>query len=92
MKGLAMEAFGMFYSHLVSFTPIGMFCDHLVYFMVIWYIFQFWLCCTKKNLATLYGLNIMLKKISFFIVKPLRFLRMRRRRNKKTCLVQIRLM
>jgi hypothetical protein len=32
------------------------------------------------------------EKISFFIVKPLRFLRIRRRRNKKTCLVQIRLM
>jgi hypothetical protein len=30
-------------------------CGHLVYFVVIWYTFSpFWyLCCTKKNLATL---------------------------------------
>jgi hypothetical protein len=41
--------------------PFCLFQGHLVYFVVIWYIlwsfgifFPFWICCTKKNLATLF--------------------------------------
>jgi hypothetical protein len=36
--------------------PFGLFYGHLIYFVdfiVIWYIFPFLVCCTKKNLATL---------------------------------------
>jgi hypothetical protein len=29
--------------------PFGIFCSHLVYFTVIWYIFPFLVCCTKKK-------------------------------------------
>jgi hypothetical protein len=32
----------------------GMFYDQLEYFTAIWYIFSVLVCCTKKNLATLY--------------------------------------
>jgi hypothetical protein len=35
--------------------PFGIFYGHSVYFMVIWYIFPVWVCCTMKNLATLIG-------------------------------------
>jgi hypothetical protein len=45
---------------LVYFCPIGIMCGHLVYFVAIGYIlwlfgifFPVWVCCTKKNLATL---------------------------------------
>jgi hypothetical protein len=53
--------FGSFYCHLVHFTAIwfilltfGTHCGHLVYFVVIWYIFPVLVCCTTKNLATLF--------------------------------------
>jgi hypothetical protein len=39
---------GLFYGHLAYFVAIWQF------FMVIWYIFPVLVCCTKKNLATLF--------------------------------------
>jgi hypothetical protein len=50
-----MEEVGIFYGHLIYFTPIWYtyFGGHLLYFMVICYIFPFLVRCTKKNLATL---------------------------------------
>jgi hypothetical protein len=49
-----MEDVGTFYDHLVYFAttwyslwPFGIFYGHLAY------IYIFWVCCTKKNLATL---------------------------------------
>jgi hypothetical protein len=34
--------------------PSGIFFGHLVYWMEIWFIFSVLVCCTKKNLATLF--------------------------------------
>jgi hypothetical protein len=63
--------FGIFYGYLVYFIVIwyilwlfGIFYCYLVHFMVIWYIlwlfgifFHVLVCCTKKNLATLIGMD-----------------------------------
>jgi hypothetical protein len=38
--------------------PFCIFCGHLGYLMVIWYIFPVLVCCTKKNLATLVGVQL----------------------------------
>jgi hypothetical protein len=61
LEGLAKEDVGIFYGHLVYFTAIrnilrtyGIFYGHIIYFVAIWYIFPVLVCCTKKNLATLY--------------------------------------
>jgi hypothetical protein len=43
---------------LVYSRAICVFGAHLVYFMVIWYTFPVWVCCAKKNLATLYVFRI----------------------------------
>jgi hypothetical protein len=37
--------------------PVGKFCGRLVYFMVIWYIFPSLVCCTQKNVATLFWIR-----------------------------------
>jgi hypothetical protein len=37
-----------------NLQPFGVFCGNLVYLMAIWYIFPVLVCCTKKNLATLF--------------------------------------
>jgi hypothetical protein len=34
--------------------PNVIFCGRLVHFVVIWYIFPVLVCCTEKNLATLF--------------------------------------
>jgi hypothetical protein len=46
-----MENVGIFYVHLVYFTAIR---NILFPFVVIWYILPVLVCCTKKNLATLF--------------------------------------
>jgi hypothetical protein len=38
--------------------PFGIFYGYLVYFLVIWYIFDVLVCCSKKNLATLVGIKL----------------------------------
>jgi hypothetical protein len=47
---------------LLNFLAIRSIYCHFVYFVAFWYIFRsFWyilVCCTKKNLATLYSLRL----------------------------------
>jgi hypothetical protein len=73
--------FGIFYGHLVYFKaiwyrclmaicyilrPFRIYYGHLVYFMAIWYIFPVLVCCTKKNLATLFLKVLFLVNIFHF--------------------------
>jgi hypothetical protein len=44
-----MEHVGKFYCHFVCLWPLVSFCSHLVHYIV----FPVFVCCTKKNLATL---------------------------------------
>jgi hypothetical protein len=43
---------------LSTLRPSGIFYGILVPFVVIWYIFPVLLCCTEKNLATLFPATI----------------------------------
>jgi hypothetical protein len=62
-KGLGMENFVVFHSHLGYFGPLVSMFGHFVYFGPLVsmfghlaFLWQFWyilVCCTKKNLATL---------------------------------------
>jgi hypothetical protein len=45
-----LETFSLFYGHLVYFMDIW------YKFVVFRYMFSVWVCCTKKNLATLVGI------------------------------------
>jgi hypothetical protein len=67
LEGLVMEGDGMFHGHWVYFTA-----NWYIVCMAIWYIlwpfgkfFPVWVCCTKKNLATL--TPTFLSYVSFFV-------------------------
>jgi hypothetical protein len=60
LEGLAMEDVGTFYGHFVYFMAFWQYFMYgfLVHFMVIWYTFHVWVNCSKKNLATLDRMRI----------------------------------
>jgi hypothetical protein len=83
LEGLAMEDVSIFCGHsvyltviLYIFRPFTIVCGHLVYFSPFWY-----LCCTKKNLASLvtclpttaFHLFLSTQKIEFQACQQLRF-------------------
>jgi hypothetical protein len=43
----------IFYGHLEYLQAFGIFYDHLVHFVFIWYMYPVLLYCVKKNLAAL---------------------------------------
>jgi hypothetical protein len=49
-----MEDIGIFYGYSVYLWPFGEFHGHLVYFKGYLVFFPVLVCCTKKNLATLF--------------------------------------
>jgi hypothetical protein len=55
-----MEDVGTFYGHFVYFMAFWQYFMYgfLVHFMVIWYTFHVWVNCSKKNLATLDRMRI----------------------------------
>jgi hypothetical protein len=49
-----MEDVGLFYGHLVYFTTIWYILWSLgIFHVYLVHLFPIWVCCTKKNLATL---------------------------------------
>jgi hypothetical protein len=49
LEGITIEDVGIFYEHSVYFKAAW----YMLYSVVIWYIFPFLVCHTKKNQATL---------------------------------------
>jgi hypothetical protein len=70
LEGLAMEDVGTFYGHFVYFMAFWQYFMYgfLVHFMVIWYTFHVWVNCSKKNLATLDRMRIVV--FSLWRTKP----------------------